>query len=107
MSVAITLKLPEPISRKVDLEVPENVPVRHLTAALIQALRIPTVRAGWLVEYRMPGRSNLSPLTGRWKKSVSRWGTPWKWSSTPFSYPITEERRCGVQPRCGLSPVRL
>jgi uncharacterized ubiquitin-like protein YukD len=53
MSVAITLKLPEPISRKVDLEVPENVPVRHLTVALIQALQVPTTQAGWLVEYRL------------------------------------------------------
>ncbi len=56
MAVAITLKLPEPVSRKVDLEVPENVPVRHLTAALIQALQIPTSQTGWLVEYRL-GRS--------------------------------------------------
>jgi len=61
MSVAITMKLPEPISRKVDLEVPENIPVRHLTAALIQALRIPTVRAGWLVEYRMAWKEQPLP----------------------------------------------
>ncbi|MGB9777454.1 MAG: FHA domain-containing protein [Anaerolineae bacterium] len=60
MAVAITLKLPEPISRTVDLEVPENIPVRHLIAALIQALQIPTSQTGWLVEYRL-GR-NGQPL---------------------------------------------
>lgn len=56
MSVAITLTIPEPVRREVDLEVPEHVPVRHLTVALIQALQVPTTLSGWLVEYRL-GRS--------------------------------------------------
>lgn len=53
MAVVITLQLPEPLRGTRDLEVPENVPVRHLTAALIQALQIPTTLSGWLVDYRL------------------------------------------------------
>lgn len=53
MPVAITLQLPEPMRGTRDLEVPENVPVRHLTVALIQALQVPTALSGWLVEYRL------------------------------------------------------
>ncbi|MGQ9710350.1 MAG: FHA domain-containing protein [Anaerolineae bacterium] len=53
MAVVITLQLSKPISRRVDLEVPEDVPVRHLTVALIQALQVPTTQSGWLVDYRL------------------------------------------------------
>lgn len=53
MAVAITLQLPEPLRGTKDLEVPENVPVRHLTVALIQALQVPTAISGWLVDYRL------------------------------------------------------
>lgn len=61
MAVVITLKLPEPLRGTKDLEVPENVPVRHLTIALIQALQVPTTISGWLVEYRLGRRGQPFP----------------------------------------------
>lgn len=61
MAVAITLQLPEPLRGTRDLEVPENVPVRHLTVALIQALQIPTTLSGWLVDYRLGRKGQPFP----------------------------------------------
>lgn len=61
MAVVITLQLPEPLRRTKDLEVPENVPVRHLTVALIQALQVPTSLSGWLVEYRLGQKGQPFP----------------------------------------------
>ncbi|MCS7282141.1 MAG: FHA domain-containing protein [Anaerolineae bacterium] len=61
MAVVITVKLPDPLQGSRDLEVPEDVPVRHLTVALIQALQIPTTVSGWLVEYRLGRRGQPFP----------------------------------------------
>lgn len=61
MAVAVTLQLPEPLRGTKDLEVPENVPVRHLTVALIQALQIPTTLSGWLVDYRLGKKGQPFP----------------------------------------------
>ncbi len=62
MPVVITLQIHEPQKQRLDLELPENVPVRHLIAAIIQALHIPATRpGGWLVDYRLGSGSRPFP----------------------------------------------
>lgn len=64
MAIAFTLQLTslqKPAHTRIDLEVPDNVPVKHLTVALIQALHIPTVKSGWLVEYRLARKGKPLP----------------------------------------------